>query len=287
MKFIDLHVHSTMSDGSYTPRELVQLAKKRGVSAITLSDHDTIDGINEAAQEALCSGVEFIPGMEVSIDYRNRKLHAVALGFDYNHPAFKSLYKNIRAHKENQMERVIDRIREKGVDISLEKVRPFVYGEKMERYAIMRYMTTLHLTDTMQELWDTYLNPTIQELGLNKNVGIAEAAEGIHQAGGVLSLAHFHKLIGLMGMSRREQETAIAELHGMGLDGMEKYYTNYSENDKAFAAAMIEKYDLLPTGGSDFHGKNRIGVELGTGTDNNLCIPYELYENILRHCGKH
>lgn len=78
----------------------------------------------------------------------------------------------------------------------------------------------------------------------------------------------------------------IAHLHSLGLDGMEKYYSNYSESDKSFAAAMIEKYNLLPTGGSDFHGANRPGVELGTGIDGNLSIPYEYYENILRHCHK-
>lgn len=286
MKFVDLHVHSTMSDGTYTPRGIIQLAKERGITALTLSDHDTIDGIDEAEEEAQRLGVEFIPGMEVSVDYKQRKLHVVALGFDRTHPAFKKIYKSIRDNKEDKMERVIERIREKGVDISLAKVKPFVYGKKLERYAIMRYLTTLHLTDTIQMLWDTYLNPTIQELGLDKNVEVTELAEGIHGAGGVISLAHFHKLIGLKGMFRAEQEKTIAELHKLGLDGMEKYYTNYSEDDKAFAASMIEKYGLLPTGGSDFHGQNRIGVELGTGTNNNLCIPYSIYENILKHCGK-
>lgn len=286
MKIIDLHVHSTMSDGTYTPTELIELADRHKIAALTVSDHDTIDGLDEAEQAVRDKNVEFIPGMEVSVDYMGRTIHVVALGFTRTAPAFLKLYKNIRYHKEMGMEEVIAEINKMGVDITMEKVQPFVHNGHMERYAIMRYLKSLSITEKLQGIWDKYINPTIKKLGLDKNVEIGELAEGIHQSGGVISLAHFHKLIGLKGLNRLEQERAIKELHESGLDGMEKYYSNYSEDDKAFAAKMIEKYDLLPTGGSDFHGKNRPGVELATGIDNNLAIPYTIYENILRHCKK-
>ncbi|WP_196592784.1 PHP domain-containing protein [Pectinatus sottacetonis] len=282
MKFIDLHAHSTMSDGTCTPEELVKLAKKTGLSAITVTDHDTIDGIQEAATAAEKIGIKFITGMEVSVDYKDRKLHVVALGFNPMSDKFKKLYKKIRSNKEDKIEKVIAAIREKGIDISMEKVKPFVYGKNMERYAIMRYMAAIKVSDKIQEIWDKYLNPVIEELGLNKNVTIKETAEGIHAAGGIISLAHFHKFIGLKGLTRVDQESAIADLRIQGLDGMEKYYSNYTGDDKAFAAAMIKKYKMLPTGGSDFHGANRVGVELGTGINNNLQIPYSLYENIVK-----
>ena len=286
MKFIDLHVHSTMSDGTYTPEGIIDLAKKRGLSAVTLTDHDTIDGLKRASQEADKAGMNFIAGMEISTAYQGRKLHIVALGFDPNSDAFKKLYKAIRYNKENKMDKVIDKIRDKGIDISLDKVAPFINGSKLEGYAIMRYLVSLHLTDKVQTIWDTYLNPSIHELGLDKNISVEEVVKGVHQAGGVTSLAHFHKLIGLKGMDRTEQEKSIAYLHNIGLDGMEKYYSSYTDDDNEFAAAMIDKYDLLPTGGSDFHGGNRVGVELGTGHENNLHIPYEFYENIVDNCKK-
>ncbi|WP_231040344.1 PHP domain-containing protein [Pectinatus frisingensis] len=283
MKLIDLHVHSTMSDGTYTPEEVIKLAKQQGLAAVTLTDHDTIDGLAEAAAAAAKTNVEFINGMEVSVDYKNRKLHVVALGFDADSLAFKKIYRKIRSNKEKDMDKIIAKIKDKGIDISVEKVSPFINGTKLENYGIMRYLVSVHAADRIQKIWDTYINPAVEELGLNKNVEIAELARGIHQAGGVLSLAHFHKNIGLKGLTRIEQEKAIAQLHSEGLDGMEKYYTNYTEEDRMFAAAMIDKYKLLPTGGSDFHGQNRIGVDLGTGCNNNLKIPYEFYENILNH----
>ena len=100
------------------------------------------------------------------------------------------------------------------------------------------------------------------------------------------SLAHFHKAIGLKGLDHHEQEQAILRLHEMGLDGMERFYPNYTPEDETFAAYMIEKYQLLPTGGTDFHGTNRPGIEMGTGVEGNMRVPYSFLENIQRALGK-
>ena len=113
-----------------------------------------------------------------------------------------------------------------------------------------------------------------------------EALPAIHAAGGVTSLAHFHKNIGLKGLSRAEQEEAIARLHALGLDGMERWYPNYTAEDSAFAAHMIEKYNLLVTGGTDFHGSNRPQIEMGHGIAGNMAIPYEVYTKIILTCKK-
>jgi len=284
MKFVDLHVHSNISDGSYTPVELIKLAYKIGLSAITLSDHETIAGNAEAKVEADKLGIEFISGMEITVDYKNRHLHLVALGFDAKQPAFQTLYKKIRVLKEAKMEEVILGIKEKGVPISLELVQPFALFNKIDRYAIMRYLVSLQLFDHVQPVWDQYLNPVIRQLELNHNVSVEETTQAVRAAGGMTSLAHFHKRLGLAGLDRQEQETAIAELHAMGLDGMEQYYPNYTEGDQAFAESMLKKYQMIPTGGSDFHGLNRPNVALGTGIKNNLIVPYTLYANILQYC---
>ncbi len=284
MKFVDLHVHSNISDGSYTPVELIKLAHKIGLSAITLSDHETIAGNAEAKAQADKLGIEFISGMEITVDYKNRHLHLVALGFDAKQPAFQTLYKKIRALKEAKMEEVILGIKEKGVPISLELVQPFALFNKIDRYAIMRYLVSLQLFDHVQPVWDQYLNPVIRQLELNHNVSVEETTQAVRAAGGMTSLAHFHKRLGLAGLDRQEQEMAIAELHAMGLDGMEQYYPNYTEGDQAFAESMLKKYQMIPTGGSDFHGLNRPNVALGTGIKNNLIVPYTLYANILQYC---
>ena len=284
MKFVDLHVHSNISDGSYTPVELIKLAHKIGLSAITLSDHETIAGNAEAKVEADKMGIEFISGMEITVDYKNRHLHLVALGFDAKQPAFQTLYKKIRELKEAKMEELIWGIKEKDVPISVALVEPFALLNKIDRYAIMRYLVSLKLFDHVQPIWDQYITPVLRQLKLNHNVSVAETTQAIKAAGGMTSLAHFHKRLGLAGLNREEQETAIAELCSMGLDGMEQYYPNYTVEDQAFAESMLTKYKMIPTGGSDFHGLNRPEVALGTGLKNNLAVPYALYENVLQCC---
>ena len=287
MKKIDLHVHSLVSDGSFTPGELAVHAQKQGLSAFALTDHDVMAGCAEAAEAARAAGVEFINGMELTADFQGLKIHVVCLGFDANYSAFQSMYKKIRAIKEGRIEDIIEFVRRKGVEISLEKVQEFTYKGLLDRYAVMRYLVSLHLYDRAQPLWDNYLDPAVVELGLNYNITAEEALPIIHEAGGVTSLAHFHKNIGLGKLeSRQQQEQAIVELHRLGLDGMERFYPNYSAEDAEFAARMIAKYDLMPTGGTDFHGTNRPGIEMGSGMNDNMAVPYAFFEGVKERLGK-
>ena len=287
MKKIDLHVHSLVSDGSFTPGELAVHAKEQGIAAFALTDHDVMAGCAEAAEAASAAGVEFINGMELTADFQGLKIHVVCLGFDANHSDFQSMYKKIRAIKEGRIEDIIEFVRRKGVDISLEKVQEFTYKGLLDRYAVMRYLVSLHLYDRAQPLWDNYLDPAVVELGLNYNITAEEALPIIHEAGGVTSLAHFHKNIGLGQLeSRQQQEQAIVELHRLGLDGMERFYPNYSAEDAEFAARMIAKYDLMPTGGTDFHGTNRPGIEMGSGMNGNMAVPYAFFSGVKERLGK-
>ncbi len=287
MKKIDLHVHSLVSDGSFTPGELAVHAKEQGISAFALTDHDVLAGCEEAAEAAYAAGVEFINGMELTADFQGLKIHVVCLGFDAKHSGFQAMYKKIRAIKEGRIEDIIEFVRRKGVDISLEKVQNFTYKGLLDRYAVMRYLVSLHLYDRAQPLWDNYLDPAVVELGLNYNITAEEALPIIHEAGGVTSLAHFHKNIGLGKLeSRQQQEQAIVELHRLGLDGMERFYPNYSAEDAEFAAQMIAKYDLMPTGGTDFHGTNRPGIEMGSGMNGNITVPYAFFEGVKERLGK-
>lgn len=278
---IDLHVHSLVSDGSYQPAALARLAKERGLQAFALTDHESIAGDAEAAAEAERLGIEFLPGMEMTVDYGVRCLHIVCLGFAAEHPAFQALYRKIRAIKEAKMDALMEGIAAKGITINRELVAAHAMHGAVDRYAIMRYLVSLQLYDRAQPLWDNYINPVVRDLGIDYNVTAEEALPAIHAAGGVTSLAHFHKRLGLQGLDRTAQEAAIKELQAMGLDGMEAQYPSYTAEDAAFAARMIATYDLLPTGGTDFHGTNRPGIELGTGWEHNIQVPYAYYEKIL------
>lgn len=287
MKKIDLHVHSLVSDGSFTPADLAVHAKEQGLAAFALTDHDVIAGSDEAAAAAEKVGVEFINGMELTADFQGHKIHVVCLGFDPENAAFQGMYKKIRAIKEGRIDDIVEFVRRKGIDISMDKVQEFTYQGILDRYAVMRYLVSLHLYDRAQPLWDNYLNPAVIEVGLDFNITAEEALPIIHEAGGVTSLAHFHKNIGLGSLdSRQQQEQAIVELHRLGLDGMERFYPNYSPEDEEFAAEMIRKYDLLATGGTDFHGSNRPGIEMGSGMDGNIAVPYEFYRGVKERLDK-
>ena len=284
MKLIDLHVHSTISDGSYTPAEVVALAKKKGLSALTLTDHESTAGNAEAAAEAAKIGIDFIPGMEMTVDYRGHELHVVAMGFEEEQPEFKKLYTKIRQTKEARMEDLIAGIAERNVKISPELVEPFRGTDQIDRYAIMRYLLSLNICSGVEDIWHDYINPVIAELDLEHHVTAAEALPAVRAAGGITSLAHFHKRLGLRALVREAQDEALGELHSLGLDGMEAYYPSYSEDDRVFAAAMLEKHDMMPTGGTDFHGGNRPEVELGHGIDGNVAVPYDFFAQIRQRC---
>lgn len=280
---IDLHVHSTVSDGSYSPSGLAQLASETGVEAFALTDHDSIAGDGEAAAEAKRLGVGFINGMEMTMAYGGRKIHVVCLGFDPENSEFQKLYSRLRYIKEDSMADVVEVLRRRGIEIDMEMVRKHS-AVHLDRYAIMRTIVDMNIFDGIQYIWDNYLNPAVKEVGVAGDIPAEEALPIICAAGGVTSLAHFHKLIGLKGQSRAEQEESLRELMGFGLTGMEQYYPNYTDEDRAFARAMIEKYDMLPTGGTDFHGANRPGILLGTGYKKNMDTPLKFLEDIRERC---
>lgn len=280
---IDLHVHSTVSDGSYSPAGLAQLARDTGVEAFALTDHDSIAGDEEAAAEAERLGVGFINGMEMTMAYRGRKIHVVCLGFNPENDEFQKLYSRLRYIKEDSMADVVEVLRRRGIEIDMDMVRRHS-AVHLDRYAIMRTIVDMNIFDGIQYIWDNYLNPAVKEVGVAGDIPAEEALPVIRAAGGVTSLAHFHKLIGLKGQSRADQEESLRELVSFGLAGMEQYYPNYTDEDRAFARAMIEKYDMLPTGGTDFHGANRPGILLGTGYEKNMSTPLKFLEDIRERC---
>ncbi len=276
---IDLHTHSTASDGSFTPTELAREAKRQGLSAFALTDHDIVLGNDEAARASAQVGVKFIPGMELTVDYGGHILHVVTLGFDADHPAFQKLYREIRQKKEAGIPELVKGIQARGVDITMDKVLQMA-NEPLDYYDVMRYLVSLKLDLGGKSAWEVYIEPVLAEIGCNKNASPREAFAAIHAAGGVTSLAHFHKRLGLKGLTREEQAVAIRELHAMGLDGMEFWYPSYTEDDRRFVAAMIDELGLMATGGTDFHGTNRPGIEMGTGRNGNIAIPFEALSDI-------
>lgn len=291
-RIVDLHTHSNASDGTFTPTQLVLHAKELGLAAIALTDHDTVIGLPEAKRAAHLLDIEFITGMEITIFFQvepnkpKRKIHVVALGFSVAHPSFKKFYKKLRGNKEDKMNDLIDGIRKRGVDISLEKVSEFAtideetHKKKIDRYALIRCLVDMKIEKGIQPLWDKYIDPVVEEIGLQGDFTPAEVFQAIHEAGGITSLAHYHKKIGLGGLSRAEQERIIRLFRAQGLDGIECWYPSFSQDDKNFVRQLQMELGLIATGGTDFHGSNRVDVELGSGKNHDVHIPYSVWENI-------
>lgn len=279
MEIIDLHTHSTVSDGTYTPCGLVELALKKNIRAFALTDHDNISGLAEARKSADKAGIELIPGMEVTMDFHGRKIHVIALGFSVDSPDFQELYRKIRISKEKKIDELVEGIRRCGVPISMDMVQKHSSGQ-LDKYTVMRCLVSLQIEKKIQPLWDKYIDPIAAEIGMNENVTPEEAFPILHKAGAIVSLAHFHKKIGLKDLSREAQAAAIRELRQLGLDGVERWYPSYSEDDMVFLQSMIDELGMCSTGGTDFHGLNRSGVEMGTGIQGNISIPYSALTDI-------
>lgn len=276
---IDFHVHSYVSDGTDSPSEIIKIASDKKIKAIALTDHDSIEGLAEAEIEAQKYNVNFLKGIEISTSYgEGGLLHIIGLGMDIKNEHFIKAYLKMKKARENGMERILDILKSKGIAIDIEDLRKYVVGKYLDRHAIPKYFVDKKLCKSVPEVWQKYLDPI--PYGSGELFSVEEALDVIKKSGGLSFLAHFHKRIGLEGYSYAEKEEHIKYLISLGLNGIERYYPSYKDEDIQYVEYLINKYELIPSGGTDFHGGNRVEVTLGEGP-NNFFIPDSVYENIL------
>lgn len=276
---IDLHVHSSISDGTYSPKEIIELAVRNKVEVVALTDHDNIDGNYGAEDVAKKLNVTLLKGIEITASYEaGRRIHILGLGTDINNNYFLESYTRIKKAKDKSISKLLCLIREQGVDIDIDVLRTASKGKYLDRYDIHRYMMKNSICVDAQEVWDKYLDPI--PFGEDELPTAGEAIKMIKEAGGLSFIAHYNKSVGLKGYSKEQLEDHIKCLIKLGLDGIERYYPLYNPEDIKEAEYLINKYHLIPCGGTDFHGGNRLGADLG-GANIGMSIPYEIYENIL------
>ena len=240
-KTIDLHVHSTASDGTFTPTELVAEAKRCGLSAFALTDHDTVDGISEALAAGKASGLEVIPGVELSTEYNETEIHVVGLFID---PA--------------------------NTELQADRLNP---DTVVARPHIARYLVDSGQVKDLKTVFDKYIGDGCKCYVDRYKITPMQAVALIHQAGGLAILAHPC----LYKMKRAELTDMIEELVAAGLNGIEAVYSCNQGSDEKDFRAMAEKYHLLLSGGSDFHGANKPYIHLGTGKGT-MSVPHEFLE---------
>ncbi len=275
MNTVDLHTHSTCSDGTFTPKELVAYGKKKGLKAIALTDHDTLDGIPEALYYGEKFGIEVIPGIEISTEYENNELHIVGLFVSDESAELKSAIENLRESRKLRNIEMVEKLNNIGVNISYENVLKRAGGGIVTRAHIAGEVIASGYASSNNEVFERYIGKDKPAYIKRNLMPWQDTVYLIKNSGGLPVLAHplLYKL------SDRRLEMIVSDLANHGLYAIEAYYSTHSPAEIKYVKALAEKNGLKLSGGSDFHGANKPKIDLGTGYGS-LQVPYEVLENL-------
>lgn len=264
---VDLHTHSTRSDGTLSPSELVDLAVKKGLTAVALTDHDSVAGLDEAinhAKELSEQGIavpEIIPGIEFSTEYEGKDIHVVGLFIDYKSGVFADYLKHFVDSRDERNKRMCDMMVADGIDIPYEKLLSECPNSVVTRAHMARYMVEHGIVRDRAAAFDKYIGDHCKYFLSREKVTPEMAIDLILQADGIPVLAHPM----LYHLSDKKLDELVARLKKAGLMAIEAIYSTYSASDERHVRGLAQKYHLLLSGGSDFHGANKPGIDLGTG----------------------
>lgn len=259
---IDLHLHSTTSDGTFKPAELIRLAERLGLTALALTDHDTVDGLPEFMEAARGSTVTAIPGIEFSSAWYGASLHIVGLYIDPDAPALRQLLTSLITIRDERNLRIIANLQKLGYNITLENVVTASGGGVVGRPHIAKALVTANHFVTQKEAFDKLIGHGKPAYVRRRLPLPGEIIATIHKAGGIAVWAH--PLSGGRFSAARMRQV-LRVLLPAGLDALEGYYGDYSEDQEKVGCTVAWESNLLVSGGSDFHGDNSPGVMMGTG----------------------
>ena len=273
MDTIDLHTHSTFSDGTFTPLQLVKYAEEKGLKAFALTDHDTTEGVKEA--KSIETNVEVISGVEISTRYDKKEIHIVGLYVNENDA---DLNKQLKYYREKRVTRnfeILEKLNSLGVDITIDDVKESCTGDVISRAHIAKALVSKGFVGSYTEAFDRYLGDNKCAYVPRETLNYEESMELIIKAGGVPVLAHPL----LYKMSDTNLENMMVKLRQKGLKAVEVYYSTHSNSDTQHVMAMANRVGLIYSGGSDFHGATKPKIDMGTGMGK-LAVPYEILEKI-------
>lgn len=247
---IDLHIHSTASDGIYSPTELVQMALAKGLHTIALTDHDTTEGIEEALSAARGTGLTVIPGVEISTDVPGiNELHILGYCIDHNHSQLKQRLAKLSASRVDRARKTLERLDQAGRPLSWDHLIELAGGGVVGRPHIAQALVDAHHVDSIDDAFRRYLGRDALAYVERFRFSPPEAIQMIRDAGGVPVLAHPSRII-----------EHIPGLVRLGIVGLEAYYPSYPPAEQQFLAGLAHKHNLIATGGSDFHGPGITGA---------------------------
>mgnify|MGYP006286122701 FL=1 len=261
MNRIDLHMHSTCSDGTMTPSEIVDYAARRGMRIISITDHDTVAHVKEALLAAEERSVEMIPGIEVSAEYESRgTMHILGYFIDHTNEDMNKMLRRFREGRDERNPKIVSRLNELGLDIEYKDVLKEAAGQTVGRPHIAQVLVDKGYVRNSKEAFTKYLAKGSPAYFDRIRFYPDTIIDIIHKAGGLAFLAH-PKQLAISDDTRLEE--LVRSLISFGLDGIEVYSSCHNKKERALYERIAEQYDLLISGGSDFHGVTKEHIELG------------------------
>jgi len=267
--YIDLHTHSTASDGIYSPTELLQRAREIGLRVLALTDHDTTGGLDEAIEAANALDMELIPGIEINTDVAGGEVHVLGYYPEYKRPEFQAVLRVLRDARERRGQRMVELLNEQGVNIAWERVREIAQGA-VGRPHVARALLEAGYVQTIGEAFDKYIGTGCYAYVPRYRLTPEDAVRLIASANGLPVIAHPLDLPGLA-----ELRNWLPGLVEAGMVGLETYYGPYTLEDERALRALADEYGLIPTGGTDFHGPGIHPTPLGGRP-----VPHEAVERL-------
>ncbi len=266
---IDLHTHSTASDGVYAPAELLQHAGDVGLKVLALTDHDTTNGLDEAAEAARKHNVEFIPGIEINTDVSGGEVHVLGYFIEYQRAAFQETLQVLRNARVRRGQRMVELLNEESIAISWERVREIAQGS-VGRPHVAQALQEAGYVQTIGEAFDRYIGKDCPAYVPHYKLSPQDAVRLIASANGLPVMAHPLTLPGL-ALPR----VWLPELRAAGLVGLETYYGPYTTEEEQTLQTLADEYNLIATGGTDFHGPGIHPTPLGGRP-----VPYRAVEQL-------
>ncbi|HSB05262.1 MAG TPA: PHP domain-containing protein [Thermodesulfobacteriota bacterium] len=274
MGYVDLHLHTTASDGIMTPSEIVRYAKNKGLQAIAITDHDTIEGLEEGLLEGDKIGFEVIPGVEISAEHSPGSMHLLGYFLDIRHPLLKAKLDYLQKARAERNPKIIENLNRLGVRISYEEVVKASGGGQVGRPHFAQVLLEKGYVRSFQEAFDRFLKKGAPAYVDKVRFKPEQALSFIRESGGVAVLAH-PKTLGM----NSTLEQILLELMEEGLKGIEVFYPEHSSLEVGQLKALAKRYGLLMTGGTDYHGIDKEELDIGVGRGE-MRLPYSLVEGL-------
>lgn len=271
----DLHTHSRFSDGSSTPEQIIEIATALHLSAVALCDHNTVDGLPDFLQAAEGKDIEAIPGAEFSVDYNGTELHLLGLYIPTQYfSQISGLMREVNARKEQSNIALTEALNKAGYSVDYAHIKSLSPNGNVNRAHIAEYLTQAGYTPTIDRAFDTLLNPETGYYKEPERLSVWEMIDTIRSVNAAPILAH-----PFLNLSEKELIDFAPQAKKRGLAGLECAYSTYSNSTAAKALELAEALEMLPSGGSDYHGDRKPDIYLGSGKGN-LKVPYEWAQRI-------